>query len=92
LTEALGAEHPNVGAATHNLATVYHIQKKYKDAESAYTKAMTVCQKALGMNHPATVKILQDYAKMLRETHREQEAKHFDSCAVGLVSGTWKAL
>jgi tetratricopeptide (TPR) repeat protein len=92
LTEALGHEHPNVGAATHNLATVYHIQKKYKDAESAYTKAMAVCQKALGMNHPATVKILQDYAKLLRETHREDEAKHFDSCAVGLVSGTWKAL
>jgi tetratricopeptide (TPR) repeat protein len=92
LTEALGPEHPNVGAAAHNLATVYHIQKKYKEAESAYTKAMTVCQKALGMNHPATVKILQDYAKLLRETHREQEAKHFDSCAVGLVSGTWKAL
>jgi tetratricopeptide (TPR) repeat protein len=92
LTEALGQEHPNVGAATHNLATVYHIQKKYKDAESAYTKAMAVCQKALGMNHPATVKILQDYAKLLRETHREDEAKHFDSCAVGLVSGTWKAL
>jgi tetratricopeptide (TPR) repeat protein len=92
LTEALGPEHPNVGAATHNLATVYHIQKKYKDAESAYTKAMAVCQKALGMNHPATVKILQDYAKLLRETHREDEAKHFDSCAVGLVSGTWKAL
>ena len=92
LMEALGPEHPNVGAATHNLATVYHIQKKYKDAEPSYTKAMTICQKALGMNHPATVKILQDYAKMLRETHREQEAKHFDSCAVGLVSGTWKAL
>ncbi|HEY9758354.1 MAG TPA: tetratricopeptide repeat protein [Oculatellaceae cyanobacterium] len=92
LTEALGPEHPNVGAATHNLATVYHIQKKYKEAEGSYNKAMVVCQKALGMNHPATVKILQDYAKMLRETHREQEAKHFDSCAVGLVSGTWKAL
>jgi tetratricopeptide (TPR) repeat protein len=92
LAEALGQDHPNVGAAHHNLATVFHVQKKYKEAEGSYTKAMTICQKVLGMNHPATVKILQDYAKLLRETHREDEAQHFDSCARGLVSGSWKTL
>jgi tRNA(Ile2) C34 agmatinyltransferase TiaS len=35
---------------------------------------------------------LQNYANLLRQTHREDEAKHLQACATGFVTGSWKVI
>lgn len=85
-----GADSKDLACALHNLATLYHVQKKFENAESNYERAMKMKQKLFGPDHPETLSLLKSYANLLKSTHREEQAKHLDACADGMITGTWK--
>lgn len=87
-----GVNSIEVANAVHNLATVYHVQRKYDKAEPCYERAMKLKQALLGGDHPETVRVLKSYSELLRTTHREEQAKHLDECVSGLISGRWKVM
>jgi tetratricopeptide (TPR) repeat protein len=87
-----GKESKDLACALHNLATLFHVQRKYDHAEEYYQRAMTMKQKLFGGDHPETLSVLKNYANLLKSTHREEQAKHLDSCADGMVTGSWKVL
>lgn len=89
---AQGKESKDLSCALHNIATLFHVQRKYDDAETYYQRAMTMKQKLFGPNHPETLSILKSYAQLLKSTHREEQARHLDECADGLITGTWKVI
>lgn len=87
-----GVNSIEVANAVHNLATVYHVQRKYEKAEPCYERAMKLKQALLGGDHPETVRVLKSYSELLRTTHREEQARHLDECVSGLISGRWKVM
>ncbi len=88
----LGEEHQDLACALHNLATLFHVQRRYHDAEPAYKRALAIKSKVLGSDHPDTARLLRSFADLLRSTHREAEADHLDTCATGMITGSWKAI
>lgn len=91
-TDQLGVEHASVASSLHNLATLYHVQKKYELAESKYKECLDLKNKIFGSNHPSTSRLLKSYAELLRETHREAEAEHMSTMAMGMITGSWKSI
>ncbi len=87
-----GADSQEVATIALNLAATYHLGKLYAEAEPHYKRSLAIRTKCLGASDPQTVKVLQNYAKLLREMYREQEADHLDRCAFGSITGSWKAL
>ncbi len=89
---ASAGEGTDLACAIHNLATLFHVQRKYDDAEKHYQRAMIMKQKLFGPDHPETVRLLKSYANLLKATHREEQAKHLDDCAEGMITGSWKVV
>lgn len=87
-----GEESQEVATIALNLASTYHLGGLYAEAEPHYKRSLAIRTKVLGANNPQTVKVLQNYAKLLREMHRPQEADFLDQCAFGSITGSWKAL
>jgi tetratricopeptide (TPR) repeat protein len=90
--EAYGKESQAVATMCYNLATLAHLDKKFEESEQLYKRALTLRTKILGSEHQDTAKVLQNYAKLLRELHREAEAEHLDKCAKGAITGSWAAV
>ncbi len=93
-----GPQHADVGVFINNLGLIYHQQKKFFMAETEYQKALAIQAKALGQSHPHTVNVMANYARLLKETHRQAEARHMDACIKGAAveanwtqSGSYKA-
>lgn len=82
----------DLACALHNLATLYHVQRIYDRAEAFYQRAMTMKQKIFGPDHPETLRLLKSYANLLKSTHREEQARHLDDCADGMITGSWKTI
>jgi len=84
-----GKESQAVATMCYNLATLAHLDQKVEESESLYQRALMLRTKILGSDHEDTAKVLQNYAKLLRELHREAEADHLDKCAQGAITGSW---
>jgi tetratricopeptide (TPR) repeat protein len=81
-----------VATCVGNLAMLYHLHKKLSEAEAAYKRCLDIRTKIQGAGHPDTVKLLQNYAGLLKQMHREDEAEHLQACATGFVTGSWKTI
>lgn len=90
--QIFGEDDPAVATCLVNQALLYHLSKKYVEAENNYKSALTIRTKRLGADHPLTVHVLKGYAGLLKETHREEEAAHMQTCATGFVTGTWNVV
>lgn len=86
----LPAGHPDIGEAATNLAMIYHWQQKYGQAEALYLKAVDIKSKLHGPEHPEVATVLTHYAKLLQDTHREEEATHLKGCIELVSTGKWK--
>ena len=87
---ALGAKHDNVANGVYNLATLYHLQQKYPEAEAAYKRALEIRRETSGKEHLETKKIERNYASLLKTLGREAEAQQFiASGELGSLSGVW---
>jgi hypothetical protein len=60
----LGAEDRDTASSLNNLATLYQDQGKYEEAEPLYQRALTICERVLGLGHPNTVLVRENYADM----------------------------
>jgi hypothetical protein len=76
----------------HNLASLYHIQGRYAEAEERYKGALAIRKKVLGLQNPETLSLTKSYADLLKTLGRDAEAHHLNSTSNGFVSGSWKAI
>ncbi len=53
----------------------------YAEAEPLYQQSLTIYEKALGPEHPDVAKSLENYAALLRETGRADEAAEMEARA-----------
>jgi tetratricopeptide (TPR) repeat protein len=61
MERALGPDHPNVAASLHNLALVYQAQGRYEAAEPLLQRALELCEQLLGLEHPHTATVRENY-------------------------------
>ena len=71
--KAYGLEHPKVATDLNNLALFYHTQGKHTQAEAFYQRALAILEKTLAI-HPHVAICLENYARLLKKTRREDEA------------------
>ncbi len=62
----------------NNLANLYQAQGHYAEAEPLYQRALAIWEKTLGPDHPDVATSLENYAALLRETGRGEEAKEME--------------
>ncbi len=65
----------------NNLAALYHQQGRYAKAEPLYQRSLTIREKALGPEHPRVATSLENYAALLRQTTRADEAARMEARA-----------
>jgi len=87
-----GPEHLSVATSLGNIGMLYHLQGRLPDAEKAYKRGVAIRTKKQGPNHPDTLKLIQNYANLLRDLKRDEEANHLQALATGFMSGSWKAV
>jgi tetratricopeptide (TPR) repeat protein len=65
---ALDPNHPtgetNLAICLNNLAGLYESQGKYAEVEPLYLRAIQICEQTLGVEHPNTVTVRQNYETM----------------------------
>jgi tetratricopeptide (TPR) repeat protein len=79
--KVLGARHPNVANSLNTLAMIYTNQNNFKQAEPAFQRALSISLQSLGPEHPTTLKILINYARMLRKARRNTKAEEMEARA-----------
>ncbi len=65
----------------NNLAVLYQAQGRYAEAEPLYQRALATVEKALGPEHPHVATSLENYAALLRQTARADEAERMEARA-----------
>ncbi|HEX8873039.1 MAG TPA: tetratricopeptide repeat protein, partial [Nitrosospira sp.] len=58
----------------NNLAALYEAQGQYAEAESLFTRSLTILEKTLSPNHPKVIANLNNLAELYRKSGREIEA------------------
>ena len=58
----------------NNLAVLYRILGRHAEAEPLFRRALAIAEKTFGPEHPNFVRILENYADLLRETGRDDLA------------------
>ncbi|WP_165423474.1 FxSxx-COOH system tetratricopeptide repeat protein [Ktedonosporobacter rubrisoli] len=76
--KALGEDHPEVVFCLVNLASCYRNQGKYAEAEPLYRRALDIVEQL----DTDVVVVLENYAELLRQTGREDEARVLESRAL----------
>lgn len=56
----------------NNLASLYFAQGHYAEAEALYRKALEICERTLGTEHPDTILLCKSYAELLRVLPSEE--------------------
>ena len=56
-------------------------ESRYSEAESLYERALAIREKTLGPEHPELATSLENYAALLRETARAEEAEMLEARA-----------
>ncbi len=79
--EKFGPEDPRLATSLNNLVELYHDQGKYTVAETLYKRLLTISEKALGAEHPDVAQTLENYAGLLREMWREEDASIMEARA-----------
>ncbi len=65
----------------NNLALLYHALGNYAEAAPLFRRSLTILERALGPEHPNVPKVLVNYAALLRETGRADEAAEMEARA-----------
>ncbi|MEZ4491596.1 MAG: tetratricopeptide repeat protein [Cyanobacteriota/Melainabacteria group bacterium] len=89
--QVFGREHLGLAMIASYLALIYHGQGNYDKAELLYKRALTIKQKVLGYNHSEVALLMENYAALLYQTNRSEEADNLCS-NVGTASGLWKKM
>jgi tetratricopeptide (TPR) repeat protein len=84
--ETMDAKDPKLATSLNNLANCLRQQGKFPEAEEHYKRALEVRQKAVGPLHKDLIGIYDNYAKLLRVTGREEEAKKMEQHAQAIFA------
>jgi Tetratricopeptide repeat len=84
LARQLGATNVHVATSLERLATGYAFQHDYARAEPLQRQALAIWETILNPNDPRVATALEDYATVLRQLHREAEARPFLARAAAL--------
>ncbi len=68
-------------ASLNNLVQLYHAQGKDAEAEPLYQRSLAIREKALGPEHPDVATSLENYAAILRQTARADQAERMEARA-----------
>ncbi len=63
------------------MGEVYRAQGRYAEAEPLYQRPLAIFEKALGPEHPHVAMTLENYAALLRQTARANEAERMEARA-----------
>ena len=66
-----------IPVSLNNLGKVCQDQKKYAEAESYYKRSLEMAGAALGENSVEAATVLENMAKLYKETGRQEEAQRF---------------
>ena len=66
--------HPLTALSLNNLAFLYKTQGKYAEAERLLLRTLKILEQSVGGEHPNTKHVRKNYAGVLRELGREEEA------------------
>jgi hypothetical protein len=75
----MGADHPNVATGLNNLAGLYKSQGRYSEAEPLYLRSLQICEQRLGVDHPSTVTVRENYDLFLAKWRSGGFVKKFVS-------------
>jgi tetratricopeptide (TPR) repeat protein len=64
---------PDTAGSLNNLAGLYHNQGKYAEAEPLYRRALAICERTLGSEHPTTRTIQANYIALLKAVKQDEE-------------------
>ena len=73
--EDLEEGHPLLFSSLYSLARYYQEQGEFEKAEAQYKRALNLKEHLVGPDHPDVAIVLVQYASLLKETHRQTEAK-----------------
>ena len=76
--------HPDVGKWLNNLAGLYQNQGRYEEAASLYERMLEILGRALPPEHPYNVWSAQNYAGLLRQLGRDEEATRWEAKAAAV--------
>src|SRR5437870_3654763 len=62
--ESFGADDPRVARTLNNLASLYHAQGRFAEAEPLYRRSLTIFEKASGPDHPRVGLALSNLANL----------------------------
>ncbi len=77
-----------MATSLNNLAGLYQAQGKYAEAEPLYQRSLAIMEKALGPDHPDVATSLENYAALLRQTARADEAARVEARAKAIRAKT----
>ena len=70
-----------MATSLNNLALLYSTQGNYAEAEPLYMRSLAIIEKVLGSEHPHVVMSLENYAALLRDIGRGDEAETLEARA-----------
>jgi len=70
-----------VATGLNNLARFLRAAGNYAEAEPLFKRALSITERALGPDHPDVANVLENYADLLRDTERAQEAASMEARA-----------
>lgn len=79
--QSLGKNNPGVAESLIGLANCDRKDGKNAEAVATFEKALTLCRTPEGKYNPPVTDVLDDYAALLRATHRESRAAELESLA-----------
>ena len=79
--DGFGPQDPRLATSLNNLATVYHSEGKYAEAEPLYRQSLAIIEKILGPEHRHVATSLENYAALLRKTKRNHKAAKMEARA-----------
>ena len=71
----LGVDHPNYGAALHQIADVYSAQGRYGEAQALFERALAIRERALGAASPALAPTINNLGVTYQNQGRYAEAE-----------------
>ncbi len=79
-----GSDSPDLSPRLTGLAKALRAQKKYAEAESQYKRALEITEKGFGPDAPQGADILDQYAALLVDMHKMEDAKNMHDWADSL--------
>ena len=77
----LGPGDPAVAESLTDLGVLYRMEGNYAEAEKSFLRALTILEKAFGLEHPRLLKVLDNLALLYHAHGKHRKAAGIETCA-----------